>query len=141
MASRTFARNGGCLCGSIRIEIDQPASETYHCHCSMCRRASGSLYQTYSIYPKNSVRIVKGADQLRDYESSPGITRRFCGRCGCQVLCEIASSPEIMSVNTGVLDAGTHPGHEHDRERHIFVTDKVEWLQIADGLPQYDQAP
>lgn len=140
-SGRDFARAGGCLCGAIRIGIARPAVETYHCHCSMCRRASGSLYQTYSVYAKDAVNIVAGVERLQVYESSPGTYRRFCCRCGCQVLCEVAGSPDIVFLNTGILDGGAHPGHAGDRERHIYVADKVSWLHLDGVLPRIDQAP
>jgi hypothetical protein len=140
-AEPDFARTGNCLCGAVSMEIAQPAIETYHCHCSMCRRASGSLYQTYSVYAKQAIRIVQGADGLRTYESSPGTRRRFCDRCGCQVMCEVATSPDIVFVNTGVLDGRSHPGHARDKERHIYVADKVAWLHLGEELPKIDQSP
>ena len=140
-SSASFAAEGHCLCGAVVIEIRAPASETYHCHCSMCRRASGSLYQTYSVYPRNAIRFTTGEDALLTYESSPGTRRRFCRRCGCQVLCEVASSPDIVYLNSGILEGTQHPGHAKEREKHIFTADKVAWLEIGDGLPKFDQAP
>ncbi len=136
-----FARAGGCLCGNVRVAIAKPASQTYHCHCSMCRRVTGSLYQTFSVYPADAIRIIAGADTLRTYVSSPGVDRRFCGNCGCQVLCEDASMPGIILINSGVLDGGGHPGHPPEREQHIYVADKVPWLHLDDRLPRVDQAP
>jgi len=141
ISGEAFAAEGRCLCGGVAIEIRVPASETYHCHCSMCRRASGSLYQTYSVYPRSAVRFTKGEDALLVYESSPGTRRRFCGRCGCQVVCEVASSPDIVYLNSGILDGRKHPGHAKEREKHIFMADKVAWLDVGDDLPKFDQAP
>ena len=140
-SSQAFAARGSCLCGAVAIEIGAPASETYHCHCSMCRRASGSLYQTYSVYPRNAIRFTKGEEALLTYESSPGTRRRFCCRCGCQVVCEVASSPDIVYLNSGILDGQQHPGHSREREKHIFMADKVAWLHVSDDLPKFDQAP
>jgi hypothetical protein len=133
-----FARSGGCLCGAVGLVIAAPARETYHCHCSMCRRASGSLYQSFSAYDESRVKVTKGEDRLVTYRSSPGVERRFCGQCGCQVLCHDDKMPGVVLVNCGVLDQGRHPGHPAKSERHIYVADKVSWLHIGDELAKYD---
>lgn len=134
-----FARSAACLCGAVRLRLAAPAIETYHCHCSMCRRASGSLFQTFSVYPREAVGI-EGAGNLASYESSPGTHRFFCRGCGCQVYCDVESRPALRYVNTGTLEGGAHPGHPAEREAHIHVADKVPWFRIGDGLPQHERS-
>jgi hypothetical protein len=34
---------GGCLCGGVRFEVDPPFIRVGHCHCSRCRKHSGTF--------------------------------------------------------------------------------------------------
>jgi hypothetical protein len=136
----SFQREAGCLCGAVRLRMSEAASETYHCHCSMCRKASGSLFQTFSAYPRAGFAYLSGKESLACYRSSPGVARWFCRSCGCQLLCEVDAVPDLVYVNSGAIDGGAHPGHPQSTERHIFVGSKVPWLEIGDGLPQFTDA-
>ncbi len=52
---------GGCLCGAVRYEIDadQLADDASYCHCSMCRRWSGSAFKRKVIYGSDGSWLMK----------------------------------------------------------------------------------
>lgn len=64
-----FKVTGGCRCRSVRYRIDAPASDTYHCHCSICRKVQGAIFVTHSTYPKANFHLEKGADNLSWFDS------------------------------------------------------------------------
>ncbi len=132
---------GGCQCGAVRYRVSAAAREVYHCHCSMCRKLHGALFATWAVVPRGSLEVVQGRHDLAAFESSPGVRRRFCRRCGCHLFCEIDSDPRFDWFTPGTLDAGADPGHGRDREQHIFVGSKVTWLDIHDDLKQYEDYP
>ena len=70
---------GGCLCGGVRYAIAGPPNRVVHCHCTMCRRASGGTVVTWAIVPAEAFRITAG--RPAEYRSSPQATRRFCPSC------------------------------------------------------------
>lgn len=131
-----FRLTGGCQCGAVRYTLSAPARATNHCHCSMCRKTHGAIFVTFSELPKAAFRIDKGAENLRDYQSTPGTHRRFCKTCGCHLHIDVDSMPDIVFVAAGTLDKGAHPGHPKEAEAHIFVGSKIPWYEITDGLPQ-----
>ena len=130
---------GGCLCGAVRFEVSAPASDLYHCHCSMCRRIHGTASATYAVVTRTAMTLTKGEDMLSHYESSPGVTRSFCRQCGCQIAIDVAYQPEDRWFMPGILDDPVHPG-AGNRERHIFVSSKLPWLHLDDVLPQSEEA-
>ena len=132
---------GGCQCGGVRYRVSAPAREVYHCHCSLCRKLHGALFATWAVVPRGSLEVIAGNGALATFESSPGVRRRFCGGCGCQLFCEIDSDPDLDWFTPGTLDAGASPGHGRGREQHIFVGSKVEWWEIHGGLKQYEDYP
>lgn len=130
---------GGCLCGAVRFEVGAPASDLYHCHCSMCRRVHGTAFATYAVVARSAMTLTKGEDMLSRYDSSPGVTRSFCRRCGCQIAIDVADQPDDRWFMPAILDDPVHPG-AGSRERHIFVSSKLPWLHLDDVLPRSEEA-
>lgn len=128
---------GRCLCGKVRYEIDGVLGPVVMCHCSMCRRASGSAFATNASVEAKALRIVSGEKSLKSFESSPGQFRHFCKRCGSPLYGSSKSFPYLVRVRLGSLEdaGGSRPA------AHIWHGSKSEWFDIADKLKQYEQAP
>ena len=45
---------GKCLCGKVRYEINGRLGPVVYCHCSMCRRATGSAFATNASVRANN---------------------------------------------------------------------------------------
>jgi hypothetical protein len=128
---------GKCLCGGVRYEITGPVTHGVFCHCSQCRRASGSAFAANAGVAKQHFRFVAGEDLLRSYESSPNKFRWFCSRCGSPIYAVVPADPNIVRIRLGTLDAD--PGIRPDF--HIFVASKAPWDEIGDTLPRFDEWP
>jgi len=78
--------SGGCACGAIRYETDADPVVMLNCHCSDCRKASGSAYAAIVVVPKNSLQIT-GEVRFHDVLGGSGKTvgRGFCANCGSPV--------------------------------------------------------
>jgi hypothetical protein len=131
-----FSAAGGCHCGAVRYRVTAPANEVSHCHCSICRRVHGAAFASFAVVPPASFTITQGADRLTRYDSTPGVQRYFCARCGAQIYGDVDKLPDIRFYTIGTLDGGAHPGHAPANERHIYVGSKMPWWHIADDLPQ-----
>lgn len=128
---------GSCLCGQVRYEIDESLGPIVFCHCSICRKSTGSAYQPVTRIPSASLRITQGQDVLREYRYEPAHHRYFCGNCGSGIYARRDTAPGIVIVRLGTLDTPV------DREisAHIFVGSKAGWDHIADEAPQHQEWP
>lgn len=126
-------QTGACLCGRVKYEIAGELAPIQLCHCSMCRRASGTAFASNMPVRTQDFRIVAGASSLKTYESRPGKERVFCAECGSPIISRSAGDPGMVRVRAGTLDnpAPTHVGF------HFHVASKASWLPITDDLPQY----
>ncbi len=125
--------SGSCLCGAVTYQIDAPITSATHCHCSMCRKAHGAAFGTYTNVRRQHFRFTSGEDAVVTYHSSPGVSRTFCRHCGAALQWYAAQPhPEWLSVAIGTLD--TQLGDI--AQKHIYPESKADWYQIADGLPQ-----
>lgn len=120
---------GACLCGAVRFQGTLSDPEVVACHCGQCRRWSGHVWASFHL---DDARIE--GDSLRWFASSAEAERGFCASCGSSLFWRPAGR-DRLSVSPGALDgeAGLRLG------RHIFVADKGDYYEIADGLPQDDQ--
>ena len=120
---------GGCLCGAVRFELSGPLRPVVACHCGQCRRSQGH-YASYTALSRAGLRMVAD-DGLAWYRSSETARRGFCARCGSSLFWDTPTSPTI-SVAAGCLDSPTGLA----TLRHIFVADKGDYYEVADGLEQ-----
>ena len=125
---------GRCLCGDVQFEIDGKLGPAIYCHCSQCRRASGSAFAANASVRARYLRFRSGRDAIREYESTPGEFRAFCSRCGSPVYSRLASDPETFRIRLGTLDGD--PGRRP--LSHVWVGSKAVWHEITDGLPQFE---
>jgi len=123
---------GRCLCGAIRYRITGTVGPIGLCHCTYCRRASGSAFASNATIARGDFELMTGADVLREYESTPGKHRSFCSRCGSPIYARHERAREALRIRVGTLDGdpGARPSNHYD------VASKAPWYTIADDLPQ-----
>lgn len=128
---------GSCLCSGIAFEIDGPLSQTLNCHCSMCRKAEGAAFRSRARVLASDFKLVRGADLLIYFESSPGNHRGFCRVCGSPIHSKFDANPDVLGLPLGALDQdpGVRPGF------HVHVGSKAPWYEISDDLPQHQALP
>lgn len=128
---------GSCLCNSVQYEIHGELGPIVMCHCSRCRKANGSAFATNASLNTADLHLLHGKEALAEYESSPGVFRVFCGKCGSPLYSRRPSMPELLRLRIGTLDTpiAAKP------TAHIFVGSKAEWCEIHDKLPQYAERP
>ncbi len=138
--SERNAHHGQCLCGAVHYRVAGGLRPVIACHCSQCRRATGS-YMTATAAMRETL-TVEGAENITWFTSSDTARRGFCKHCGSNLFWEGKDLP-YTSITAGSLDGPT--GLKLDR--HIFVADKGDYYAIADGIAQsqkfegYDPTP
>jgi hypothetical protein len=127
---------GGCLCGEVRFEIDQPLPSAGWCHCTRCQRRTGGPASVQGRVAAGSLRIVAGEELVRVYLPAEGFGKAFCSACGSQLWSCERDSGAVRAVRLGVLDGdpGVRPSY------HQFVAYAAPWQPLPDdGLPRYPE--
>jgi hypothetical protein len=114
---------------AVRFEVDGELKAPDACHCSLCRRQSGHYWASTNVL-RSALRL-HGEDKLTWYRSSKKVRRGFCSVCGAALFWDPADH-DFIAIGMGAFDK---PTHAH-LEKHIFVADKGDYYDIADGLPQ-----
>jgi hypothetical protein len=124
---------GSCSCGGVRYEADRVAMMS-HCHCSVCRKATGAAFATWAHVEAKDFRFVQGEDLITKHRNAEGMGREFCSICGSPV----PGKPDHMK--TWSIPAGTFDDDPGVRPAlHVFVTSRAHWWTIDDELPQFEK--
>lgn len=123
---------GSCLCGAVTFEVSGELATPDACHCSQCRKQSGHYWAATDV-PKSRVTI-HGEDSLTWYQASEKARRGFCSTCGSFLFWDAIGKDEF-GIAMGAFDGPTGV----KLGLHIFVADKGDYYEIADGLPQNPQ--
>lgn len=126
---------GGCLCGGVRFRVNGKLGPAGFCHCTQCRKASGSAFAANAPARTKYFQLLEGQELLSEYESSPGKFRAFCSRCGSPIFSRSEREPEIRRVRLGTLDSD--PGRRP--LAHVWTGEQAPWFEIHDDLPRYSQ--
>ncbi|QYD69134.1 GFA family protein [Paraburkholderia edwinii] len=131
-------RKGGCACGAVRYILKGEPQAAAICHCSLCRKQSGSAF-SFNL-------IVKEADYEQFGETKFYVTtgdsgqpsfRHFCAECGSPVVTKSVVMPGMAIVKAGTLDSmeGLQP------QREIYTDHAPEWLDPVAGATLFSRSP
>jgi hypothetical protein len=134
MADRSEDHPGGCLCGAVRYRLRGAPDWSAHCHCRSCQKATGAAFTTWVGVKEDNFEVSKG--QITVCNSSPGVERGFCGKCGTS-LTYVARErwPGQISVLAPTLD----DPNIATPTVHVYVEHKLPWVKLHDGLPTHEQ--
>lgn len=132
----TRTLTGRCLCGAVQYAVADAFHYAMCCHCSNCRRATGSAFKPFAGIPREQFSILRGEPDVLVYgEGGPNFDAH-CRRCG-SLLYSVVRQGAYVHVAMGTLEdvPSIRP------TKHIFVGSKAQWHSITDDLPQFDEFP
>jgi hypothetical protein len=127
--------HGECLCGAVEYGVRDAFEYALNCHCSQCRRATGSAFKPLAGIARPELTILRGSDATMTYGEG-GAHDVHCRTCG-SLLFSVVRGGAWVHVAMGTLkdEPSVRP------TMHIFVGSKAAWHQITDDLPQHDAFP
>ena len=131
---------GSCLCGGVTFQISHATGPFELCHCSHCRKASGSAFVAGLAVMRPDFELLTGRELIKTFEAPirnapPGYRTAFCNHCGSPVP-DVDSETRWFEIPAGLLD--DDPQIRPDK--HIFIDVKTPWFTIRDDLPQLSRA-
>lgn len=125
---------GQCLCAKVKVMITGGISDIIHCHCSLCRKNSGTAFATNGYVNATDLKFVSGKNNLTTYSFKEGRYRHFCSSCGSPVYSSSDDDKTRYRLRLGLLDSEI-------TERpisHNFVSSKASWEDLDADLPRSD---
>ena len=126
---------GECNCGAVAFELKSDPADIYVCHCSICRRFTGSNGIAVIVVGNEDFRWIRGEDSIRSWKKhGSDWARFFCGECGSPV--PGPNDDTRMFVPAGLLDAAQGSLRV---AHHIWVDSKADWDVIGDSGLQHPE--
>ena len=127
---------GGCLCRTVTYEVASPFLRFAHCHCSRCRRATGSAHASNLYIDPGRFRWTSGEGSIRRYDlpSARSFATTFCTVCGAPLPHHTRSGREVV-VPAGSLDEVP----ELKPQAHIFFESRPGWSCAAEGVSRFEE--
>lgn len=127
---------GKCLCGAIEFELSGDVPNLYQCHCSLCRKVTGSAANAAFRIGTDQFAWLSGSEQIREFVTESGFKSHFCASCGSPVP-NLTSNNSAYWIPVGLLEESS----ELELVAHLYVESKAAWDVIADVGEQFDQMP
>ena len=128
-----MTREGGCLCGAVRFKAEGEPINVRICHCRNCQKAMGSPFFARAAFDQSALTV---EGETGRYASSDRIDRVFCGICGTRLF-----AWRRDGTAAGVALATFDDRNAFAPTEHIWVSEKIHWVKLDDGLPQYPETP
>lgn len=129
--ARTLA--GRCYCGDVHYAVLDEFIYAANCHCSNCRRTTGSAFKPFAGIERKKLTVTKGRDKLKILGETDG-NNTHCATCGSLLFSVVRDGAYVhVAMGTLVDDPTIRP------TQHIFVGSKAPWFTITDDLPQYQE--
>lgn len=130
-------KSGSCLCGEVTFEIEGDFDNFYLCHCSRCRKDTGSAHGANLFSYTAKLKWLSGVDKVTNFTlPSTQHKKSFCSICG-SALPNIQMGGELLVVPAGSLDCDIHI----TPTAHIFISSKANWDKDLHKFPMRETLP
>ena len=129
---------GSCVCGAVAFEVKPPYRFFQYCHCSRCRKRSGSIHAANLAVPVDQLAFLRGEDHIKRFQL-PG------AKSWSNCFCEVCGSGLPWRTRNGIayiVPAGTLDDDPIERPtRNIWTGSRADWEIAAATLPDFEGEP
>lgn len=133
-----YTKSGSCLCGEVSYELSGNIGIFQYCHCSRCRKFTGSAFASNIFVKPDQFRWSKGEETVGQYSppEAKHFATAFCKHCGSSLPWH-AKSGKVVVIPAGTLDQDP----ELRPSQNIFCASRAEWYIAPDSLPEHAELP
>lgn len=129
--------SGSCLCGTVTFEISGGFESFFLCHCSRCRKDTGSAHAANLFSSKATLNWISGEGSIRTYKvPNTRHEKSFCIECG-SALPSVQLNDVLLVVPAGSVDSAI----DIKPTAHICVASRAEWDEGLENIPRIDSLP
>lgn len=128
--------SGNCLCGTFKYTVEGSLGEVRYCHCSQCRRGTGSAFSANARIEKSQWTLEGPEHLVTEFEHKPGKFKAFCSRCGSPLYARSSQDPNDIRVRLGGFEGNLNV----TISGHVWTSSKSTWYCIEDSIPCYPEA-
>lgn len=128
---------GSCLCGTVKFQVSGKFEAFFLCHCSRCRKDTGSAHAANLFSSTATLAWLSGQDSIRTYRvPDTRHERSFCTECG-SALPSLQANGGLLVVPAGSLDSAV----DIRPNAHICCSSRADWDSHLENIPKLDGLP
>lgn len=128
---------GSCLCGAVRFEISGDFDAFFLCHCTRCRKGSGSAHGANLFANGAKIAWLAGKGEIASFRlSGTRHQRSFCRTCG-SALPGTQMDGALLVVPAGSLDGPV----DIRPTAHICCDSRADWDAGLADIPHLPGLP
>jgi hypothetical protein len=132
-----MTHTGSCLCSSVKFEIEGEFKKFFLCHCSRCRKTSGSAHCANLFAPGAKLNWISGKEKVSFYQHpDTNFARNFCSVCSTLLPIHVEAR-DIVATPAGCLDTNV----DISPQAHIFTDSKANWDAILNDTNTFKKMP
>lgn len=124
---------GSCFCGAVQFTVTGEPAAMGYCHCDSCRQWSAGPINAFVLWPVDTLKVTKGADNIGSFNKTPRSERKWCKTCGGHLF---TNHPAWKLVD---VYAALTPSLSFKPGVHVHYQETV--LRVKDGLPKMKDIP
>jgi len=129
---------GSCLCGAVKYESNSEPMTVAHCHCTDCRKSSGTGHCTHIVIPKVAFAVT-GKVEFYDHPADSGniVSRGFCSTCGSPIFSKNSAMPDMVFPRASSLD----DPEVAKPQMVVYASRAASWDMTDPTLPTFSELP
>jgi hypothetical protein len=128
---------GSCLCGAVKYKVKGPFLRFFFCHCSRCRRSTGTAHAANIFTRAGNVSFVSGEEKVKrfDLPEATQFSRAFCTECGAPV-------PYLSrDGKVNVVPAGSLTNFDERKvDANVHWDSRAAWYEAGLAAPRKTEA-
>jgi hypothetical protein len=125
-----------CACGQAAITVNAPPVMLGVCHCTNCKRRTGSAFGISAYFERSSVVDQRGETRAYAFHHAAqnhDQLRHFCTHCGTTLFWTVSNLPDRIGIAGGCFAGEGLP------EPTYSVTDgkREPWLTLPEAWTKY----
>jgi len=128
---------GSCLCKGITFKVIGDFDSFYLCHCSYCRKDTGSAHAANLFSTTAKLEWIKRETEIKSFQlEKSNHAKAFCTHCG-SALPNLQMDGKLLVVPAGCLDTKL----EKRPNAHIFISSKASWDASLEEINKFETFP
>lgn len=130
--------SGSCLCSKVRFTVTGPFHMFALCHCSRCRKSTGSAHASNIFTDAGNIEWISGESLVNRFELPTAVrfSKCFCSACGSPVP-SVSRDGKRLLVPAGCLDSDP----QVRPQARIYLADIAPWYENLESVTRFDGAP
>lgn len=136
----TYPIKGSCQCGNVTYLLKAKPKMVMACHCKECQKLATSPFSTGAVIDVNDIEFSGDMNEwARSSDSGNKNHAKFCPTCGNRIY--HYNPDDLSKIRLKLRPINLVDESIFEPTAHVWVSEKVNWFSIPEGMKTYLKQP